>query len=83
MSNENRKITVYSTPFCAPCDALKNYLTEREIPFSVRDPMMDESAADLLASRNIRSAPALEVDDDIYAGAALSAERLEELFPRR
>ena len=72
MSNENRKITVYSTPFCAPCDALKSYLTAREIPFSVRDPMMDDDAADFLATRNIRSAPALEVDSDIYAGAASS-----------
>ena len=83
MIDENPEITVYSTPFCAPCEALKSYLTGREIPFSVRDPMMDESAADLLASRNIRSAPALEVNGNIYAGAALSAERLEELFPRR
>lgn len=75
-----RKVTVYSTPFCAPCEQLKRYLTERDIPYTVRDLMMDEEAQDLLERHHIRSTPALEVDGEIYAGETLDAERLRRLF---
>ena len=76
----SRDVVVYSTPFCAPCEALKRYLRERDIDFRVRDLMMDEEAADRLEELRIRSTPALEVDGQIWAGDDLNAERLRNLF---
>lgn len=74
-------VIVYSTPFCAPCESLKRYLTEKGVAFRVRDLMMDEEAADRLEAHGIRSTPALEVDGQILAGDALSPDRLSELIP--
>lgn len=73
-------IIVYSTPFCAPCEALKRYLSDNGVPFRVRDLMMDEEAQDRLEAHGIRSTPALEVAGEIYAGDALSRERLRGLL---
>ncbi len=79
-------ITVYTTPLCAPCEALKRALKVRGIEFRTIDLLMDEEAAERLEEQGIRSAPALEVDGRIYAGAALSEDRLDavlKLQPRR
>ena len=78
-----REIVVYSTPLCAPCEALKRYLRARGVDFTTRDLLVDEEAAALLESRNIFAAPALGVDGDIYGAAELTAERLAELLEVR
>ena len=76
----SKDVTVYSTPFCAPCEGLKHYLTELGVAFKVRDLMMDEEAAERLAEHHIRSTPALEVDGEIYAGGDLTPEKIEALL---
>jgi glutaredoxin len=63
-----RKVVVYSTPLCAPCERLKAYLRNRGVAFTVRDVMVDEDAAMFLESRNIRSTPVLAIDDEIIVG---------------
>ena len=73
-------VIVYSTPFCVPCEQLKDYLTAREVPFVVRDLMMDEEAAERLEEFGIRSTPALEVKGEIYAGAKLNPEKIHDLL---
>ncbi len=73
-------ITVYTTPLCAPCEALKRALKARGIAFRTVDLLMDEDAADRLEEAGIRSAPALEVDGRLYAGAALADDRLDGLL---
>ncbi len=75
-----RTVIVYSTPLCAPCEALKRSLAARGIPFTTVDLLMDEEAAERLEEQGIRSAPALEVDGRLYTGAALAEERLNALF---
>lgn len=75
-----REIVVYSTPLCAPCEALKNYLRSKGVDFVTRDLLVDEAAAELLESRNIFSTPALGVDGEIYAGNELTRERLDDLL---
>lgn len=70
------EVIVYSTPFCAPCDALKHYLKSKGVAFTAKDLMMDEDAADHIESLGIRSSPVLEVDGRTYAGAQLSPESL-------
>jgi glutaredoxin len=74
------KVIVYSTPLCPPCEQLKKYLTSRNVEFIVKDLMMDEAAANLMASHNIRSAPALQVGDEILSGQELKPERIDALL---
>ena len=80
MSDNAPDVIVYTTPFCAPCEGLKRYLSGRGIRFRQRDLLMDEDAAEHLEAHNIYSSPALEVNGEILAGDALSPERLDALF---
>ena len=73
-------VTVYSTPLCAPCEQLKAYLRYRGVEFAAKDLMMDEEAQDRMEQFGIRSTPALEVDGEIYAGEALSPEKVKALL---
>lgn len=75
-----REVTVYSTPFCAPCESLKRYLAAHAVAFRVRDLMMDEDAQERLEAAGIRSTPALEVDGALYAGEQLDPQRLETIL---
>jgi len=63
-----RKVIVYSSPLCAPCERMKEYLRSRGVEFKVVDVMMDEDAAEMLESRNIRSTPVLSVDGELVVG---------------
>lgn len=76
----NRKVVLYTTPMCGPCEQVKDYLRARGIEFTVVDVLMDEDAAELLDSKGVRSAPALGVDDEIIAGAALTPEKIDALL---
>lgn len=71
-----REIIVYSTPLCAPCEALKRFLAENGVAFINKDLMMDEDAAELIESHNIRTSPVLGVDGELHAGPALERENL-------
>ena len=75
-----RKIVLYVTPMCGPCEQIKAYLSGRGFDFTVVDVMMDEDAADLLDRKGIRSAPALAVDDEIVAGASLTPDQIEKML---
>ena len=75
-------VILYSTPLCAPCESLKAFLREHGVHFTVKDLLLDEAAAERLEARNIRTTPALEIDGEILAGAALDPEAiLERLAP--
>lgn len=74
-----RDVVVYTSPMCAPCEQLKRYLTSLGVSYRVRDLLMDEDAQDRLDEARIRSTPALEVDGQIFAGDALSPEKVREL----
>ncbi|MEM7250153.1 MAG: glutaredoxin family protein [Pseudomonadota bacterium] len=76
----SREVIVYTTPFCVPCEGLKRYLSEQGVPFTVRDLMMDEAAAERLDEARIRSTPALEVDGELYAGEQLTPDNLRTLL---
>ena len=73
-------VVVYSTPLCAPCERLKQYLKSKGVAFEARDLMMDEEAAEKIDDLGIRSSPVLEVDGRFYAGAQLTPERLAEVL---
>ena len=75
-----RDVVVYTTPFCAPCEALKRYLKSHAIPFRVRDLLMDEDAQDRLDAARIRSTPVLEVDGELHVGDALDPANVKRLL---
>jgi glutaredoxin len=75
-----KKVVLYTTPMCVPCEQVKAYLTALGVDFEVVDVMMDEEAADLLDSKGIRSAPALAVGDAFAAGAALNTDKIDEML---
>ncbi len=79
-SSQERDVIVYTSPMCAPCEQLKRFLTANGVPYRVRDLLMDEDAQDRLEEARIRSTPALEVDGHIYAGDALTQEKVRELL---
>ncbi len=62
------QLTVFSSPLCGPCERMKAWLTERGHSFIVRDVMMDEEAGELLESQDIRTTPALQIDDRFIVG---------------
>lgn len=82
VEEKEHDIVVYTTPFCAPCDALKRQLSMRGIPFRTCDIMMDEAAQKRLEALNIRSSPALEIDGEIYVGDVLGPDQIEDLLLR-
>lgn len=75
-----REVIVYTTPLCAPCEMLKRILATEGVPFTVKDLMLDEAAAALMERHGIRSAPALGIDGEIYAGDDLRPDRLVALL---
>jgi len=80
MSEPARDVIVYTSPMCAPCEQLKRFLTAHGVAYRVRDLLMDEDAQDRLDEARIRSTPALEVDGRIYAGDALTQEKVKALL---
>ena len=75
-----REIVVYTTPLCAPCEVLKRILTTEGLIFEIKDLMMDDAAAALMERHGIRSAPALGIDGEIFAGDDLRPDRLVALL---
>jgi glutaredoxin len=75
-----RDVVVYTTPFCVPCDALKRFLSAHDVPFRVRDLLMDEDAQDRLEAARIRSTPVLEIDGELHVGEALAPENVKRLL---
>lgn len=80
MASDQPEIVVYTSPFCAPCEQLKRFLTSHGVVYKVRDLMMDEDAQDRLDAARIRSTPALEVDGQFFAGDSLTQDKVRELL---
>ena len=74
------KVTVFSTPLCAPCEQIKSYLRDRGVEFTSKDLMMDEDAAEFIDSKNIRTSPVLQVDDTLLHGQELEPSRIDALL---
>ena len=74
------KVTVFSTPLCAPCEQLKSYLRDRGVEFTSKDLMMDDDAAEFIDSKNIRTSPVLQVDDTLLHGQELDPSRIDALL---
>ena len=73
-------VIVYSTPLCVPCDQLKSYLRERGVDFTAKDLMMDEDAAEFIDSKNIRTSPILQIDENLLHGQELEPSNIDALL---
>jgi glutaredoxin-like YruB-family protein len=74
-----KKVVVYSQPGCPPCDWVKKYLTERGVPFTVRDVNSDFSAQkELVGKYKSRSTPTIVVDEEVMIG--FDPDRLEHML---
>ena len=74
-----KKVVVYSQPGCPPCDWVKTYLTERGIPFTVKDVSNDFSAQkELVGKYKSRSTPTVVVDEQVMIG--FDPDKLEEML---
>jgi glutaredoxin-like YruB-family protein len=74
-----KKVVVYSQPGCPPCDWAKTYLTERGVPFTVRDVSSDFSAQrELVGKYKSRSTPTIVVGDEVMVG--FDPDRLEKML---
>lgn len=74
-----KKVVIYSQPGCPPCDWAKTYMTERNIPFTVKDVSSDFSAQkELVGKYKSRSTPTIVVDNEVMIG--FDPDRLEKML---
>ncbi|RME32585.1 MAG: glutaredoxin family protein [Gammaproteobacteria bacterium] len=62
-------ITLYAVPDCEACDLVRQYLRERNLPFTERDASSDVAVqTDLKALAGTLTVPVLSVDDKVIKG---------------
>ena len=74
-----KKVVVYSQPGCPPCDWVETYLTERGIPFTLKDVSADFAAQrELVGKYKSRSTPTIVIGEQVMIG--FDPDRLEEML---
>jgi glutaredoxin 3 len=62
-------IIIYTTPTCPYCIMVKNYLTEKNIPFQNIDVSADpEKAREMVQKSGQRAVPVIDIDGNIIVG---------------
>ncbi len=78
----NHDITIYSSPTCPPCFALKDFLDERGIDYTVYDVSQDQRKAQEMVQKSGQMAvPTIDIDGEIIVG--FQKERLMALLEIR
>ena len=63
------KVKVYTTPICAYCTALKEFLKENNIEFEEIDVSKDQGAAkEIIEKTGQMGVPVIEIDGQIVVG---------------
>jgi len=77
----SHEVTVYTTPTCSWCQAVKDYLHVREIDFEEIDVSADQSLAEeMMGKSGQMGTPVLEIDGEIVIGFnRLEIDRLLDL----
>lgn len=73
-----RNVTVYTQPACPPCQAVKDYLQQRGIPFTERDINTDAEAVQELRQMRAMTTPVTVIDGEPVTG--FDEQRLSELL---
>ncbi|HZN62641.1 MAG TPA: glutaredoxin family protein [Planctomycetota bacterium] len=63
-------VTVYTRTGCATCQAVKEYLSQKGVPFEEKDILRDAVAADELATltQGAATAPVVVIGDKVVVG---------------
>lgn len=62
-------VTVFTTPSCSACAAVKGYLERHEVPYRERDLSGDPTAlADMQRIANVRIAPVTVIGERFFYG---------------
>ncbi len=65
----NHEVTIYTTPTCSWCQALKEYLRAREIDFEEIDVSADPAAAqEMIEKSGQMGTPVVDIDGEIIVG---------------
>ena len=63
------KIIIYSTPSCVYCQMAKDFLTDKNIPFTEYDLTKEVAMRDEVIKKTGQMAvPVIEVDDEVMVG---------------
>lgn len=68
MSETRAAVELFTQPHCAPCREVERFLTERAIPFTVRDVSDDPDALDTIAERGFMATPVTRIGERWIAG---------------
>lgn len=69
MAKQPENVTVYSTPTCVFCKAVKEYLTEHKIDYKEVDVSTDANAAqEMIDKSGQMGVPVTVIDDQIVVG---------------
>lgn len=73
------EITIYTTPTCSWCTAVKRFLEEHEIEYTEYDVSEDENALERLIRLSSQTGvPVLDIDGEIIVG--FDKDRIVELL---
>lgn len=74
-----KNVTVYSTPTCPYCHQVKDYLRQKNIPFTDYNVATDREARDAMVQKSGQmGVPVIDVDGTIVVG--FNRAKLEELL---
>lgn len=77
------KVTIYTTPTCAFCHALKQWLEQKQIEFEEVDVFQNQQAAqEMVQKTGQMGVPVTIIDDDRYI-VGFDRDKLEEALKRR
>ena len=75
----DKKVVIYSTPTCPYCKRVKDYLTQKGIPYTDYDVAADrEKAKEMIQKSKQMGVPVIIVDGEIIAG--FNQVKLDSLF---
>lgn len=78
----NPDITIYSSPSCPPCHAVKDFLDQYGIDYTVYDVSQDRQKAQKMVQKSGQMAvPTIDIDGEIIVG--FQKERLMSLLEIR
>ena len=65
----NHDVTIYTSPTCSWCEAVKDYLRARDIDFEEVDVSVDTDRAQELVERSGQyGVPVVDIDDELVVG---------------
>ena len=76
---QEKKVKVFSTPFCPWCSRAKDFLKEKGIEFEDIDVSQDHDAAHFMIERSGQNGvPVIQIGDEFIVG--FDKERMKELL---